>query len=164
MMSSSTFWRTVISGILATFAMAMTAFLQGGFGLPVMDVGHILRMSFNYVHADAPYTIVWGNLAYFVVGIKLALIWVAFVQVRIPVHFLLQGVLYGIAISLVAGLIVAPLASRAAGEPFGFFYIDTWIPGLVIIAGIGMHVAYGLVLATCLKVAGVHGLSTPKHD
>jgi hypothetical protein len=158
MMTSSIFWRTVISGILATFAMAMTAFLQGGFGLPVIDVGHILRMSFNYVHVDEPYSIAWGNLAYFVVGIKLALLWVAFLQAHIRVHFMVQGFVYGLLISLIAGLVVAPLASKAAGEPFGFFYADTWVPGLVILAGIGMHIAYGLVLSVCLKIAGVYGL------
>ncbi len=159
-MSSSTFLRTVVCGTLATFAMAMTAFLQGGVGLPIIDVGHILKTSFNYVHVDEPYSIVWGNLAYFVVGIKLALIWVVFLQERIPGNWLVQGVIYGFIISLVAGLIVAPLASRAAGEPFGIFYTETWVPGLIMMAGISMHIVYGFVLSLCLKVAGVRGIKS----
>lgn len=158
MISSSTFWRTVISGILATFAMAMIAFLQGGFGLPTIDVGHILKQSFNYVHQSEPYSIAWGNVAYFIVGIKLALIWVVFLQKRVPGNWFVQGIIYGFIISLVAGLIVAPLASRAAGEPFGLFYADTWVPGLMILAGISMHIGYGFVLTLCLKVAGVNGI------
>lgn len=155
MISGSIFWRTVVSGIIATFVMAMVAFLQGGFGLPTIDVGHILKSGFNHVHTGDPYSITIGNIAYFVVGIKLALIWVVFLQNRAPGNWIVQGLLYGILISLVAGLFVAPLASRAAGEPFGLFYADTWAPGLMMLAGIIMHIAYGLTLTLCLKVAGV---------
>ena len=46
-MSASIFWRTVISGLIATFVMAIIAFLAGGVGLPVIDVGHIMTESFN---------------------------------------------------------------------------------------------------------------------
>ncbi len=158
MISSSTFWRTVISGIFATFVMAMIAFLQGGFGLPTIDVGHILKQSFNFVHVNEPYSIGWGNVAYFVVGIKLALIWVVFLQQRVPGNWLVQGIIYGVLISLVAGLIVGPLASRAAGDDFGLFYANTWVPGLMMLAGIIMHIGYGLTLSLCLKYAGVRGI------
>lgn len=138
--------------------MAMIAFLQGGFGLPTIDVGHILKESFNYVHIDEPYSITWGNLAYFIVGIKLALIWVVFLQERVPGNWFVQGLIYGILISLIAGLVVAPIASRAAGEAFGMFYANTWVPGLMMLAGIIMHVGYGLTLSLCLKIAGVKGI------
>lgn len=157
-MSSSIFWRTVISGFIATFVMAMISFLQGGLGLPTIDVGHILKESFNNVHVDAPYTILWGNVAYFIVGILLALFWVAFLQKWLPGNWVVQGFLYGILISLVAGLIVAPLASLAAGDPFGIFYTDTWIPGRILIAGLTMHIGYGLILTMCLKQSGVMGV------
>lgn len=158
MIKSDTFWRTVVSGLIATFVMAMISFLQGGLGLPTIDVGHILKESFNHVHTDAPYTILWGNIAYFIVGVLLALIWVVFLQKRMPGNWLVQGVIYGIIISLVAGLIVAPLASLAAGDPFGIFYMDTWIPGRILIAGLTMHIGYGIVLTLCLKYAGVYGI------
>ncbi len=158
MIKSDTFWRTVVSGLIATFVMAMISFLQGGLGLPTIDVGHILKESFNHVHTDAPYTILWGNIAYFIVGVLLALIWIVFLQKRMPGNWLVQGVIYGIIISLVAGLIVAPLASLAAGDPFGIFYMDTWIPGRILIAGLTMHIGYGIVLTLCLKYAGVYGI------
>lgn len=158
MMSSKTFWRTVISGFIATFVMAMIAFLQGGIGLPTIDVGHILKESFNQVHTGSPYSILLGNIAYFIVGIILALIWVVFLQTRMPGNWLVQGLIYGIIISLLAGLIVAPLAGLAAGDSFGIFYTDTWIPGRILIAGLTMHIGYGISLSLCLKYAGIKGL------
>jgi hypothetical protein len=158
MMNSGTFWRTVISGFIATFTMAMIAFLQGGIGLPTIDVGHILKQSFNQVHVTEPYTLLWGNTAYFIVGILLALIWVVFLQKRIPGNWLIQGLIYGLLISIVAGLIVAPIVSLAAGDSFGIFYTDTWIPGRVMIAGLIMHLGYGIILTLCLKYAGVNGI------
>lgn len=154
-MSSQIFWRTVISGFIATFVMAIIAFLQGGLHLPVIDVGHILRSAFNHVHAGEPYSILWGNIAYFIVGILLALIWVAFFQQRTSFNWLINGLMYGLLISLIAGLVVSPLAARAAGDSIGIFYSDTWFPGKILIAGMIIHLAYGLTLMLCLKVANI---------
>ena len=53
MFSANTFIRTVISGFIATFVMAMTAFIQGGLGLPVVDIGHIITGTFNQVHCGS---------------------------------------------------------------------------------------------------------------
>lgn len=158
MLDSNTFWRTVISGFIATFIMTMIAFLQSGFGLPAIDVGHILKESFNEVHEAEPYNILWGNIAYYLVGILLALIWVIFLHKRIPGRWYIKGVIYGVIISIVAGLVVAPLVSSAAGDPFGIFYMDTWTPGLILMAGLVMHLAYGVSLLLCLKYAGVDSL------
>ncbi len=155
MISSGTFWRTVICGFLATFVMMMIAFVQGGTGLPTLDIGHILKESFNQVHSGTPYSILWGNVAYFIMGIILALIWVVFLSARIPGNWLVKGLIYGVIISIVAGLIVAPLITAAAGDPIGIFYSDTWAPMALMIAGLIMHLGYGLVLTLCLKVAGV---------
>lgn len=158
MMSASIFWRTVVSGFIATFVMAMISFFQGGLGLPVVDVGHIMKEGFNQVHVDTPYSIMWGNVAYFIVGILLALFWVAVLIQRVPGRWWIHGIGYGLAISFVAGLIVAPLAALAAGDSVGVFYYDTWFMRELIIAGLTMHLGYGLVLSFCLKVAGVKGL------
>ncbi len=154
-MSSSIFWRTVVSGFIATFVMAMITFLLGGIGFPVIDVGHILTESFNHVHESDPYHIIWGNLAYNIGGVLLALFWVAFLQNRIPGNLIIQGIGYGILISILAGLFVSPFVALSAGESFGLFYSNTWVPGKMIIAGLLMHIGYGLTLMLCLKVAGV---------
>ncbi|TVR13814.1 MAG: hypothetical protein EA391_13670 [Balneolaceae bacterium] len=154
-MSSSTFWRTVICGIIATFVMMMLAFVQGGFGLATLDIGHILKESFNHVHSGEPYSILWGNVAFYIMGIILALIWVAFLASRIPGNWLVQGLIYGVIISVVAGGIVSPLITAAAGDPIGLFYSDSWAPMALIIAGLIMHLGYGIVLTLCLKKAGV---------
>ena len=158
-MSSDTFIRTVIAGFFATFAMTIISFLQGGLGLPVIDVGHILKESFNHAHPGTPYTIFWGNMAYNVMGVMLALIWVAFLHHRIPGNWILKGIIYGIMISIVAGAIVSPLAMLAGGDSVGMFYYDTWIPGRILIAGLIMHLCYGVVLLLGLSVAGVDGMA-----
>ncbi len=160
MIHSSTFWRTVISGFIATFAMMITAFLLGGFGLPVIDVGYIMQEVFNHIHEHDPYSIVWGNAAYYIIGIILALIWIVFLDHRISGNWLIEGIIYGIIISIVAGLIVSPLFSMAGGEPFGIFYSDTWFPFMTVLAGLIMHLGYGVVLMLCLKYSVVQSGST----
>lgn len=160
MISSSIFWRTVISGFIATFIMAMVSFLQGGIGLPTIDIAYLIDQSLNHVHGSEVYSISWANTAYILGGILLALFWVAFLQTRIPGNWLVQGVLFGILLSLFSGLILGPLVSSAAGESFGLFYTDTWIPGKILLAGVIMHLSYGLSLGICLKVAGVNGLDS----
>lgn len=157
MISSGIFWRTVISGFTATFVMMMIAFVQGGVGLPAIDVGHLIKASFNEVHVDEPYGIIWGNAAFYIGGILLALIWVAFLQKRIPGNWFVQGIIYGVIISLFAGLILSPLVALAAGDTVGIFYFDTWFPGLILLAGLTMHLGYGIVLLLCLRLAGVSG-------
>lgn len=161
MISSSTFWRVVVSGFIATFIMTMVSFLQGGIGLPTIDIGHIAKESFNNVHGTGTYSILWGNVAYYIGGILMALIWVVFIQTKMPGNWLLHGVLYGIIISLMAGLVIAPLVSLAAGDSFGVFYSDTWVPGKFILAGLIMHISYGFTLMLCLKYAGVFGIERP---
>ncbi len=160
MMNASTFWRTVICGIIATFVMTMVSFIQAGVGLPAIDLGHILKASFNHVHTGEPYTLIWGNAAFNVGGVLMALIWVSFLQNRIPGNWIIQGAIYGVIISVVVGLIVAPVVSLAAGDSFGIFYLDTWAPGLILLSGLVMHISYGLTLSLSLKVAGVDGLGS----
>ena len=153
MMQSHSFWETVICGFIATFVMSMISFLLGGFNLPIIDVGYILQQIFNHIHQHDPYTIVWGNAAYYFGGVLLALIWVAFFQHRIPGNWFVKGIVYGIIISVVAGLVISPIVSLAGGEPFGIFYSDTWYPFLTTLAGLIMHLAYGISLLLCLKYA-----------
>ncbi len=133
----------------------MVAFMLGGMGFPAIDIGYILTESFNHSLPGDPYHIMFGNLAYNIGGILLALIWVAFLQKRIPGNWILQGLIYGVIISVVAGLIISPFVALAAGENFGVFYTNTWFPGLMIIAGLCMHLAYGLTLTLCLKTAKI---------
>ncbi len=160
MISSGTFWRTVISGFIATFFMAMVSFLQSGLGLPALDITYLIHKSLNYVHGYEFYSIFWANLAYIIGGILLALSWVVFLQNRIPGNWVIHGIIFGILISLFSGLLVAPLVALAAGDSFGIFYFDTWIPGKMLLAGAIMHLSYALILMLCLKIAGVKGLDS----
>lgn len=160
MITPGTFWRTVTSGFIATFIMAMVSFLQGGLGLPTIDIAFLIHKSLNYVHGYEFYSIFWANMAYIVGGILLALIWVAFLFKRVPGNWLVHGIIYGILISLFSGVIIAPLIALAAGDSFGIFYLDTWIPGKMLLAGAIMHISYALTLMLCLKVAGVNSLDS----
>ncbi|MDX1591670.1 MAG: hypothetical protein R3283_06900 [Balneolaceae bacterium] len=154
-MSKNVFWRTVICGFFATFIMTMISFVQGGIGLPVIDIGHILKESFNHVHTSEPYTMLWGNMAYYIGGILMALLWVAFLKKIIPGNWIIKGIAYGIIISIFSGLVISPLVGLSAGDSFGVFYTDTWVPGKVLLAGVIMHIGFGLSLTLGLKVADV---------
>ncbi len=154
-MSTRVFWRTIIAGLFATFTMTMIAFLQAGLGLPLIDIGYFLAETFNHIHQSEVYSILWGNAAYMIIGIILALIWVVFLQQWIPGNWAIQGFIYGILISLVAALVVSPLVSQAAGDTFGIFYSKTWFPGRMLLAGLVMHLGYGLMLTLCLKYADI---------
>jgi hypothetical protein len=145
------FTETVICGLIATFMMSMLSFLSSGIGLPVIDVGYMLKVIFNHIHEQDPYSILWGNAAYYIGGILLALIWVAFLDNKLPGNWLMQGIIYGVLISIVAAVIVSPAISMAGGESFGIFYIDTWFPVLNIFAGLIMHLGYGITLLLCLE-------------
>ncbi|TVQ05205.1 MAG: hypothetical protein EA359_03725 [Balneolaceae bacterium] len=158
MISTGTFWRTVISGFIATFIMAMVSFLQGGLGMPTIDITYLIHKTLNYIHGYEFYSIFWSNLAYIIGGILLALSWVVFLQERIPGNWLVHGFIYGIIITLFSGLVLAPLVALAAGDSFGIFYLDTWVPGKILLAAAIMHLSYALTLMLCLKIAGVNGL------
>jgi magnesium-transporting ATPase (P-type) len=157
-MSTRVFWRTVIAGFFATFTMQMIAFLQSGFGLPLIDIGHFLKETFNHIHQSDVYSILWGNAAYQVIGIILALVWVAFLQQRVPGNWLVQGALYGVLTSTVHAVAASPLVFSAAGDSFGLFYSQTCPPGRMLLAGLIMHLGYGIVLMLGLRYAGVEGI------
>jgi hypothetical protein len=145
------FTETVICGLIATFMMSMLSFLSSGIGLPVIDVGYMLKAIFNHIHEHNPYNILWGNVAYYIGGILLALIYVVFLNNKLPGNWLVQGVIYGVVISIVAAVFVSPAISMAGGESFGIFYMDTWFPLLNILAGLIMHLGYGITLLLCLE-------------
>ncbi|MDZ7757874.1 hypothetical protein [Rhodohalobacter sp.] len=160
MISSNTFWRTVICGFIATFIMAMVSFLQSGLGLPPIDIAYLIDQSLNHVHGTEVYSISWANTAYIIGGILLALFWVVFLHNRIPGNWIVKGIIFGILISIFSGAVVSPLVSAAAGDSFGLFYTNTWFPGKLLLAGIIMHLSYGISLLLCLKIAGVKGLDS----
>lgn len=141
---------TVVAGLVATFVMTMTGFWQAGLGLPPMDVGAMLAGSMNVGGDSEAYGIVAGNLAHFANGVVLALIFVAFLQWRLPGGWMLQGVIYAVVTTLAAALVVVPLAAGA-----GVFFSNTPMPGPMTVASTVIHVAYGLSLTLALEVGGV---------
>ena len=154
-MSGEQFWKTVVAGLIANYVMTMTGFWQSGLGLAAIDVGAMIAGSMTAAHPDAPYTLVVGNLAHFANGVMLALIWVAFLQERVPGNWIVHGLVYGLITMLAAWVIVAPLAFGV-----GLFFTNTPAPGRMMLATLVVHVAYGLSLTLSLKLAGVRTTRT----
>ncbi len=153
--SGERFWKTVVAGLIATYVMTMTGFWQSGLGLAPIDVGAMTAGSMTAAHPDEPYTLVAGNLAHFANGVILALIWVAFLQKRIPGNWIVQGLIYALIAQLAAWTVAAPLAFGV-----GFFFTKTPTPGWLMLSSLVVHLAYGLSLTLSLKVAGVRAART----
>ena len=136
--SGEQFWKTVVAGLIAKYVMTMTGFWQSGLGLAAIDIGAMNTGSMTAAHPDAPYTLLAGNLAHFANGVILALIWVAFLQERVPGNWIVQGLVYALITQLAAWVIVAPLAFGA-----GLFFTNTPAPGWMMLSTLVVHIAYG---------------------
>lgn len=148
--SRDQFWKTVVAGLVATYVMTLTGFLQSGLGLNAMDVGAMLAGNMTAAHPDMPYSLAAGNLSHFATGVLMALIWVAFLQGRAPGNWIVQGIAYALVLTLAAVVVVVPLAAGV-----GIFFTNTPAPGRMLLAATVPHLAYGLSLTLSLQVAGV---------
>ena len=153
--SRDQFWKTVVAGLIATYVMTVTGFLQSGLGLAAMDVGAMLAGNMTAAHPDMPYSLVAGNLSHFAIGVLVALIWVAFLQERVPGNWIVQGIVYALVLTLAAVAVVVPLAAGV-----GIFFTNTPAPGRMLLAATAPHLAYGLSLTLSLQVAGVGATRT----
>ncbi len=149
------FLKTVFSGLIANYVMTMTGFWQSGLGIAAIDIGAMITGSMTAAHPDAPYGLVAGNLVHFANGVILALIWVAFLQRRVPGNWIVHGLVYALITQLAAWVVVAPLAFGV-----GLFFTNTPAPGPMMLATAVPHVAYGLSLTLSLHVAGVRAART----
>ncbi len=148
--SGSQFWKTVVAGVVATYVMTVTGFWQSGLGLAAMDVGATLAGNMTAAHPDMPYSLVAGNLSHFATGVLAALIWVAFLQKRVPGNWIVQGIGYALVLTLAAVMVVIPLAAGV-----GVFFTNTPAPGWMLLSATTPHLAYGLSLTLSLQVAGI---------
>ncbi len=153
--SGDWFLKTVVSGLIANYVMTMTGFWQSGLGIAPIDVGAMITGSMTAAHPDVPYGLVAGNLAHFANGVILALMWVAFLQERVPRNWVVQGLVYALITQLAAWVVVSPLAFGV-----GLFFTNTPAPGRMMLATAVTHVAYGLSLTLSLHVAGVRAART----
>ncbi len=153
--SRDQFWKTVVAGLVATYVMTLTGFLQSGLGLSAMDVGAMLAGNMTAAHPDMPYSLAAGNLSHFATGVLMALIWVAFLQQRAPGNWIVQGIAYALVLTLAAVMVVVPLAAGV-----GIFFTNTPAPGRMLLAATVPHLAYGLSLTLSLQVAGMGATRT----
>lgn len=133
-MNRKKFLHAVTAGFIATYVMTMTGFWQAGIGLPKMDVG--MMMADNMGHSYN-----WGNLAHFLNGILLALVYVRFFYDRLPGPAVIKGISYGVITTLAAGFVIVPLVS-----PAGVFFLNTPAPLFMTLGSLVIHLAYGTAL------------------
>jgi len=149
-MSPSVFWRTIVTGVVATFVMTMTGFWQHGVGIRPLDFGAILATNMSSAHPGTAYGIFAGNLAHFTNGVLFAFLWVALLRQYVAGSWLVHGLVYGIVLAIVASLIGLPLVADT-----GVFFTRMPAPGAMLLATAIMHLAYGFALCLSLEVARI---------
>ncbi|MFB6285831.1 MAG: hypothetical protein ABEK03_04540 [Candidatus Bipolaricaulia bacterium] len=131
--------QAIVVGLLATHIMTLTGFWQAGLGLNQMDVGAMLAANMDHGY-------VWGQLAHYLNGIVLAVIYARWVMGLLPGGPFARGLAYGLLTTVAAGIIVAPLAANA-----GIFFTAVPNPGLMVLSSLTAHLAYGLAVALAYR-------------
>lgn len=131
--------QAIVVGLLATHVMNVTGFWQAGLGLMQMDVGAMLAANMGQGY-------VWGQLAHYLNGIVLAVIYARWIMAILPGGPVAKGLAYGLLTTVAAGIIVAPLAAEA-----GIFFTNAPNPGLMVLSSLTAHLAYGLAVALAYR-------------
>src|SRR5207247_1420205 len=91
-----------------------------------------------------------GNLAHFMNGVLLALLFVALIRPYVPGSWLVHGLGYGLALAVIASAVVFPLVADV-----GVFFSRTRAPAAMLLGSLIMHLFYGFGLTLGLEVAGI---------
>jgi uncharacterized membrane protein YagU involved in acid resistance len=151
------FWIITVAGILASYAMTVTAAWQAGLGLKAMDPSGLMVKSLNRAHSEAVYGIAFGHLYHYLNGIALALLYYVLFRAWLPGNWLVRGVLYGIIAFLMADVVVSPLATGS-----GIFFSNTPRPFLMTTSSLVPHLAFGVALTFCLAASTLREEATSK--
>lgn len=142
------FWIITIAGLIATYAMTITAVWQAGLGLKAMDPSGMMMKSLNSAHGEAPYGIAFGHLYHYLNGIAFALLYYVLFRPWLPGNWLVRGALYGVVAFLMADVVVAPLATGS-----GIFFSNTPTPVLMTASSLVPHLVFGIALTFCLAAS-----------
>ena len=129
--------RAVASGIIATASMTALLLIEPAIGLPEIAIGQLLSTSLSVTTAHLSFSPAVGWLAHFIVGSIWAVLFGAVFVSRLPGSPLVQGLIYGALIFLVAQALFMPMVSA------GFF--SRGDPSMLIGSLLG-HLVYGGVL------------------
>lgn len=140
-LSKADFTRAVVAGFIATYVMTMAGNWEVGVGLPEMDLGELLALNMAQ-------SWVWGEIAHFLSGILLALLYACWPYTLLPGPGAIKGLIYGLILAGVAGMIISPLAF-----PAGFMFLKTPNPPIFILAGMMLHALYGITLGLIYEPA-----------
>jgi len=165
-MPTVNFWRAAVAGFFATFIMTATGLWQPGLGLPRVDVGMMTMGGLNgplEEGAEPTYGIAWGQAAHFLNGIVLAFIYAMWVHGRLPGPGWIKGLIYGVILTVIAGVVVAPIVTAAAGQPAGILFANTESPVMRVIGALVIHLAYGIALGLGYKHRGEEAGGAPPH-
>ncbi len=98
--------KAIIAGVVATAVMSIVAmFVAPMMGMPKMDFGTMLGS--NNPMMAMPYAAGW--MIHFVLGIIMAIIYAKFLYGKLPGNGVLQGIIYGLILFMLAQIMVMPM-------------------------------------------------------
>ena len=101
--------KAIIAGISATAAMSIIAmFVAPMMGMPKMDFGTMLGS--NNPMMPMPYAAGW--MIHFVMGVIMAIVYAKFLYGKLPGNGILQGIIYGLILFILAQSMVMPMMGK----------------------------------------------------
>ena len=98
--------KAIIAGVAATAVMSLVAmFVAPMMGMPKMDFGTMLGT--NNPMMAMPYAAGW--MIHFVLGIIMAIVYAKFLFGKLPGNGILQGIIYGLILFVLAQVLVVPM-------------------------------------------------------
>lgn len=128
-MSSRKLGKAVLAGFLATWAMIFLGFVATRMGTPFLDWSRTLGAYFMGI----PYL---GYVLFFIAGVLMAIIYMAFFHDRLPGSSWQRGLFFAVLMWILTGAILAPVMQM------GFFMGGA----MVALGTLVTYIVYGLVL------------------
>ncbi len=129
--------RAAAAGLIATGVMTALLLLEPAIGLPDIAVGQILSTSLGVASAQLAFGPAVGWLIHFVFGMGLGVLYAGAVRGKLPGTPLVRGLLYGLAVFVVAQTLFMPLVGAGI---FSHGNVS------LIIGSLLGHLVYGAVL------------------
>ncbi len=121
--------RAMVAGFIATLAMVFLGFIGTHFGMPALNWATALE---TYFGGNATF----GYAMFFVLGVLLAVVYVAFFHERLPGTSWKRGIFFATIMWVLTGLILAPVLHM------GFFMGSVWMA----VGTLATYWAYGALL------------------
>ena len=128
--------RAAAAGLIGTGVMTALLLIEPSVGLPKIAIGQILSTSLGLASAHLTIGPAVGWSIHFVVGMVLALLYAAAVQLRLPGTPLIRGALYGVLVFVVAQLVFMPLVGAGVFSNGDLEFIAGSLLGHLVYGGV----------------------------